>query len=179
MTAPISPRPRAGWRAKCGFVSNLAQTMAHSPGALLPWLDMEYYCRYQSDLTERQRLIIILIAVRDVHYCWPHYMPLARTVGLSPEQISLIRQGRVPRDISEAERVVCQIANEVVAGRRVPQAMYEEIIKLLPRQIVDVAILASFYLAMGALSTALCVEVEPAETLRMEQAHHKKAIGLA
>ena len=166
--------------AKYGFVSNLAQTMAHAPGALIPWLDLENYCRYQSDLTERQRMIIILIAVRDVHYCWPHYLPLAGTVGLSRDQISLIRQGRVPQDIADVEQVVCQIANEIVAGRRVPQAMYEDIVKLLPpRQIVDIAILASFYLAMGALSTGLCVEIESPEILRLEQIHHKKAIGLA
>jgi hypothetical protein len=171
----------ARWlESKYGFVSNLAQTMAHSPGALIPWLDLENYCRYQSDLTERQRMIIILIAVRDVHYCWPHYRPLAGTVGLSEDQISLIRQGRVPQDIAEVEQVVCQIANEIVAGRRVPQAMYDDIVKLLPpRQIVDIAILASFYLAMGALSTGLCVEVEAPEILRQEQVHHKKAIGLA
>jgi 4-carboxymuconolactone decarboxylase len=171
----------ARWlEAKYGFVSNLAQTMAHAPGALIPWLNLEHYCRYESDLTERQRMVIILIAVRDVHYCWPHYMPMAGTVGLSQDQISLIRQGRVPQDISEVEQVVCQVANEIVAGRRVPQAMYEDIVKLLPpRQIVDIAILASFYLAMGALSTGLCVEVEAAEVLRHEQIHHKKAIGLA
>ena len=171
----------ARWlEAKYGFVSNLAQTMAHSPSALVPWLNLENYCRYQSDLTERQRMIIILIAVRDVHYCWPHYMPLAGTVGLSRDQISLIRQGRVPQDVSEVEQVVCQIANEIVAGRRVPQAMYEDIVKLLPpRQIVDIAILASFYLAMGALSTGLCVEIEPPEILGLEQIHYKKAIGLA
>jgi hypothetical protein len=171
----------AQWlETKYGFVSNLAQTMAHSPGALIPWLDLENYCRYQSDLTERQRMIIILIAVRDVHYCWPHYMPLAGTVGFSQDQISLIRQGRIPQDISNVEQVVCQIANEIVAGRRVPQAMYEDIIKLLPpRQIVDIAILASFYLAMGALSTGLCVEIETPEILRLEQIHYKKAIGLA
>ncbi len=165
---------------KYGFVSNLAQTMAHSPDALVPWLDLENYCRHQSELTERQRMIIIMIAVRDVHYCWPHYMPMGGTVGFSAEQISLIRQGRIPQDISDVEQIVCQIANEIVAGRRVPQAMYEDIVKLLPpRQIVDIAILASFYLAMGALSTGLCVEIEPPEVLLAEQLHHKKAIGLA
>jgi alkylhydroperoxidase family enzyme len=166
--------------AKYGFVSNLAQTLAHAPGALTPWLDLEQYCRFQSDLTERQRMIIILIAVRDVHYCWPHYRPLAGTVGLSEEQISLIRQGRVPQDISEVEQVVCQVANEIVAGRRIPQAMYEDVVKLMtPRQIVDIGILASFYIAMAALSTGLCIEVEAPEVLRQEQIHHKKAIGLA
>lgn len=171
----------ARWlESKYGFVSNLAQTLAHAPDALVPWLHLEHYCRFESDLTERQRMIIILIAVRDVHYCWPHYMPLAATVGFSQDQISLIRQGRVPQDISEVEQVICQIANEIVAGRRVPQAMYEDIVKLLPpRQIVDIAILASFFLAVSALSTGLCVEVEPPEVLKKEQMHHKKAIGLA
>ena len=58
--------------------------------------------------------------------------------------------------------------------------MFEEIVKLLPpRQIVDIAILASFYLAMGVLSTGLCVEVEAPDILLKEQIHHKKAIGLA
>jgi hypothetical protein len=171
----------AHWlETKYGFVSNLAQTLAHAPGALIPWLDLEHYCRFESDLTERQRIIIILIAVRDVRYCWPHYVGLAGTVGLSADQISLIRQGRVPRDIAEVEQVVCQIANEIVAGRRIPQAMYEEIVNLLPpRQIVDVAILASFYLAAAALSTGLCIEVETPEVLKLEQLHHRKAIGLA
>ena len=165
---------------KYGYVSNLAQTMAHAPGALMPWLDMEHYCRFESDLTERQRMLIVLIASRDVHYCWPHYRPLAGTVGFSEVQIGLIRLGRVPQDIAEVEQAVCQIANEIVAGRRVPQTMFEEIVKLLPpRQIVDIAILASFYLAMGVLSTGLCVEVEAPEILRKEQVHHKKSIGLA
>jgi hypothetical protein len=171
----------ARWlEGKYGFVSNLAQIMAHSPGALIPWLDLEYYCRAQSDLTERQRMIIVLIAVRDANYCWLHYMPLAGTVGLSPDQIAMIRHGRVPRDIAKVEQIVCQIANEIVAGRQIPQTMYEDIGKLLPpRQIVDIAILASFYLAMGALSTGLCVEVEAPDVFRLEQVHHKRAIGLA
>ena len=164
---------------KYGFVSNLAQTLAHAPGALLPWLQLESYCRHDSDLTERQRMIIILVAVRDVHYCWSHYQPMAATVGLSDEQISLIKQGRVPRDIMHVEQVVCEIANEIVACRRIPQTMYEDILKSLPpRQIVDIAMLASFYLAAAALSIGLYVEVEPVEVLRREQAHHKQAIGL-
>jgi hypothetical protein len=171
----------ARWlESKYGFVSNLAQTMAHAPGALIPWLDLENYCRIQSDLTERQRMIVILIAARDLSYGWSHYKPLAGTVGLSEDQITVIRQGRVPRDIAETERLVCQIANEIVAGRRIPQTMYEEIVKLLPpRQIVDVAILAAFYMAMGALTTALSVEVEAEEILRLEQIHYKKSIGLS
>ena len=104
---------------------------------------------------------------------------MAGTVGFSEDRITLIRLRRVPQDIAEVEQAVCQIANEIVAGRRVPQTMFEDIVKLLPpRQVVDVAILASFYMAMGVLSTGLCVEVETPEILRKEQAHHKKAIGL-
>ena len=165
---------------KYGFVSNLAQIMAHAPGALMPWLDLESYCRFDSHLTERQRMLIILIAVRDVHYCWPHYKPMANTVGFSDDQISLIRQGRVPQDLADVEQVVCQVANEIIACRRIPQTLYEDVVQMLPpRQIVDIAIVASFFMAMAALSTGLCVEVEPPEVLRQELVHHKKAIGLA
>lgn len=171
----------AKWlESKYGFVSNLAQILAHTPEAMMPWLDLEHYCRFQSDLTERQRMLIILVAVRDVHYCWPHYKPLANTVGFSEEQISLIQQGRVPLDLSELEQIVCQVANEIVASRRIPQTLYESLVQILPpRQIVDIAILAAFYLAMASLSTGLCVEVETPDVLKTEQVHHKKAIGLA
>jgi 4-carboxymuconolactone decarboxylase len=171
----------ARWlESRYGFVSNLAQTLAHAPGALVPWLDLENYCRHDSALSERQRMIIILVAVRDVHYCWSHYEPLARAVGLSADQIGLIQQGRIPRDLSQLEYVVCQAANEIVASRRIPQPMYEEIVKTLPpRQVVDLALVASFYLATAALSTGLSVEIEEPEVLKREQAHHKKVIGLA
>jgi 4-carboxymuconolactone decarboxylase len=171
----------AKWlETKYGFVSNLAQTLAHTPGALMPWLNLEHYCRFESALTERQRMLVILIAVRDVHYCWPHYKPMANTVGFSDEQISLIRQGRVPLDIAEVEQIICQATNEIVASRRVPQTVYDELVRRLPpRQVVDIGVIASFYMAMGALSTGLAIEVEMPEVLRREQAHHKKAIGLA
>ena len=171
----------ARWlESKYGFVSNLAQTLAHAPNALIPWLNLENYCRFESDLTERQRMIIILIAVRDVHYCWPHYRPLAGTVGLSEDQISSFGKAACRRISPRSSRSSVRSPTKSSPGRRVPQAMYEDIVKLLPpRQIVDIAILASFYLAMAALSTGLCVEVVAPEVLRQEQIHHKKAIGLA
>ena len=165
--------------SRYGYVSNLAQTLAHAPGALTPWLNLEQYCRQSSDLSERQRMLIILVAVRDVSYCWPHYQPLARAAGLSEDQISLIQQGRVPQNLSTVEQVVCRIANEIVLSRQIPHAMYDDIVKLLPsRQIVDVAVIASFYMAMGALSVGLAVEIEDAEALRSEQAHYRKTISL-
>ena len=171
----------AHWlESRYGFVSNLARTLAHAPGALTPWLNLEHYCRFASDLTERQRMVIILVATRDVSYCWPHYRPLARTVGLSDEQISLVQEGRVPQDLSEVEQVVCRIASEIVSGRQIPHAMYEDIVKLLPpRQIVDIAITASFHMAMATLSVGLAVEIEDPEVLKREQGHYKKLIGLA
>ena len=169
----------ARWlESKYGFVSNLAQTLAHSPGVLLPWLSLEDYCRHDADVTERQRMIIILVAVRDVNYCWAHYKPMAAFTGLTEDQIDWIRRGRVPRDLSDVEQIICQVANEIVASRRIPEIMYDDIVKSMPpRKIVDITILASFYLAMSALSTGLCLEVEAPEILRREQALFKTSIG--
>ena len=109
-------------RDKIRFRFNLAQSLANSPGALVPWLQLESYCRHNSDLTERQRIIIILIAVATyitVGLIMPHWLG----PGIQPRAVSLIRQGRVPQDIAEIEQVVCQIADEIVAVFRVPQAM--------------------------------------------------------
>jgi alkylhydroperoxidase family enzyme len=64
----------------------------------------------------------------------------------------------------------CATTFEVTAQRRVPprlaEAMHEN---FTPRQIVDIALLTSFSMAVADLALALEVPIEPPETLRFEQ----------
>jgi 4-carboxymuconolactone decarboxylase len=153
-----------------GYVSNLMQTLALAPQGLDAFAQLSTYTRYGSRLTALQRELAIIIAVRDVHYGWAHHQPLALAAGMTEDQLLRIRDGRVPKDLAPAEHALCDYAFEIAAQRRVPprlaEAMHEN---FTPRQIVDIALLTSFSMAVAALAQALEVPIEPPETLRFEQ----------
>jgi 4-carboxymuconolactone decarboxylase len=146
------------------------QTLALAPKGLAPFGALSAYARYQSDLSPLQRELAIIIAVRDVHYGWTHHEPLARATGLNDQQLLLIRDGRVPKDLPPAEHALADYAFEITAGRRVPPRVAEAVrANFSPRQIVDIALLTSFAMASAALTLALEVPLEPRETLAFEQ----------
>lgn len=146
------------------------QTLALAPQGLAAFSDLSEYTRYGSYLTEQQRQLATIIAVRDVYYGWTHHEPLARAAGLTGDQLLLIRDGRVPQDLPPAEHALCTYAFEIAAGRRVPPRVTEGIhAHFSPRQIVDIALLTAFSMAVAALAIALEVPLEPPETLQFEQ----------
>ena len=145
------------------------QTLALAPEGLAAFAALSSYTRFGSQLTPQQRELAILIAVRDVHYGWTHHEPLARAAGLTEEQLLLIREGRVPKDLSPAEHALADYAFEITAGRRVPPRVAEGVhAHFMPRQIVDIALLTSFSMALAALALGLEVPIEPPETLQFE-----------
>lgn len=153
------------------------QTLALAPGGLRPFAAFGEYCRFGTLLTEQQRELAIVIALRDVHYGWNHHAPLARAAGITEEQLLLIREGRTPRTLGPAEYALCDYAFEVNACRRIPprvaEAMHEH---FKPRQIVDIAMLSAYYMAFAALAIGLDVEMEPPETLQLEQEWQRKVM---
>jgi alkylhydroperoxidase family enzyme len=152
-----------------GYVSNLMQTLALAPKGLAAFAALSEYTRYGSELTPLQRELAIIIAVRDVHYGWTHHEPLARAVGVTEDQLLLIRDGRVPKNLNPAEHALCDYAFEITAGRRVPPRVAEGVhANFSPRQIVDIALLTSFAMAVAALAMGLEVSIEPQETLQFE-----------
>ena len=157
--------------ASRGFVSNLMRTIAHAPGGLRPFAAFGEYCRYGTELTEKQRELAILVTMRDVAYGWQHHAPLGLAAGLTTEQLSLIRDGRAPRDLDPPELILCEFAFEIAAWRRPPSRLQEAVHDFFtPRQIVDFALLTSYYMAVAAMTIALDVSLEEPEVLLREQA---------
>jgi alkylhydroperoxidase family enzyme len=161
-----------------GYVSNLMQTLALAPRGLAAFAALDGYTRQDSGLTALQRQLAILVAVRDVHYGWTHHAPLARAVGVTEQQLLLLREGRVPKDLTATERALCDYAFEISAGRRIPQRVAEEMhVNFSPRQIVDIALLTSCSMAIAALALGLEVPIEPPETLRFELEWQQRKLG--
>ena len=152
-----------------GYVSNLMQTLALAPQGLAAFAALNTYTSYGSHLTPLQRQLTILVAVRDVHYGWAHHAPLAHAAGVTEEQLQLLREGRVPKDLPPAEHALCDYAFEITAGRRVPPRVAEGMhAHFAPRQIVDAALLTAYSMAVAALALGLEVPIEPPETLQFE-----------
>lgn len=164
--------------ASRGYISNLMHALAPAPDGLDRFVTFGTYCRYGTALSERQRELAIVVTLRDVHYGRAHHAPLARALGVTEEQLGLIRLGRTPRDLPPQERALCDYVFEVTACRRIPPRVQEEMAQYFqPRQIVDIAMLSAYYLAAAALTIALDVELEPPEVLAHEQAWQQARIA--
>lgn len=147
------------------------RTIAHAPDGLRPFAAFGEYCRYGTMLSAKQRELAILVVLRDVAYGWQHHAPLGLAAGLTPEQLSLIREGRAPRDLDPLELTLCEFAFEITAWRRAPPRVEEAVHRhLTPRQIVDFSLLVSYYMAVAAMMIVLDVGLEPPEVLLREQA---------
>ena len=147
------------------------RTIAHAPDGLRPFATFGAYCRYETELTEKQRELAILVVMRDVAYGWQHHAPLGLAAGLTLEQLNLIREGRVPRDLDPPELALCEFAFEIAAWRRPPPRVEEVVHEFFtPRQIVDFALLTSYYMAAAAMAIVLDVSLEEPEVLLREQA---------
>lgn len=149
-----------------GYVSNLMQILALAPPALAAFADLDSYTRDDVDLTALQRVVAMVIAVRDVPYGWAHVIPLATAAGVTDEQLHLLREGRVPRDFASSERALAAYAFEVTANHRIPARVAEEMhAHFTPRQIVDIALLTVHTMSIGALALALDVATEAPDVL--------------
>nr|WP_294547097.1 carboxymuconolactone decarboxylase family protein [uncultured Rhodopila sp.] len=152
-----------------GFVPNLMQTLALAPHGLAAFAALDTYTRRDSGLTERQRQLAIVIAVRDAPYGWTHHAPLARGVGVTDDQLERMREGRTPRDLPESERALCEYAFEITSGRRVPPRVAEQMhTHFAPPQIVDIALLVAHSMSMAALAMGLDVQIETPDVLQLE-----------
>nr|WP_294523606.1 hypothetical protein [uncultured Rhodopila sp.] len=153
-----------------GYVSNLMQTLALAPRGLAAFAALGSYTQCASALTEQQRQIAIVIALRDVHYGWTHHAPLAAAAGVTEDQLERLREGRTPQDLPPAERALCEYAFEITAGRRVPPRVAEQMhAHFTPQQIVDIALLVAHHLSVAALAIGLDVQIETPDVLQFER----------
>jgi 4-carboxymuconolactone decarboxylase len=145
------------------------QTVALAPDGLAAFAALATYARYGSQLTERQKQLAIIIALRDVHYGWAHHAPQARAVGVTEDQLQRLREGRTPRDMGATERALCDYAFEITAGRRVPLRVAEQMhAHFTAPEIVDIVLVVAHAMSVAALAIGLDVPIEAPEMLQFE-----------
>lgn len=174
-TTPETAAVFAAVAASRGWVSNLLTSLGHAPEALSRFSAVGHYGRYGTELSERQRELVICIVGRGIPYAWAHHAPLALDCGIGQAELDEIKAGRTPECLDPADRALCDFAFAITTYKGVPDATWQAVTQsFTPRQATDIAVLAAYYLAAGALIQGLGVRVEPPEVLQIERDWQKR-----
>lgn len=113
--------------------------------------------RFATSLTGREREVAILAVAAQARcdFEWLAHEPAALAAGITSPQIAMIRDGRVPGGLSEAETMVCRLATTMAASRALPDEDYEAGLAVLGREkLAELTWLVGYY---SALALALAV----------------------
>src|SRR4051794_11372549 len=156
-------------RESRGFVSNLLATLCHAPELQQAHAAAGHILRFQSNLTELQRELAICLTVRNVPYGWAHHGPLLQQLGLSDAQMASVKAGRIPDGLSEGGHAVCEVCLAYPGCQGVPDEVLARFRRhFSDKQAVEVGMLMSNYLGIGAFIIAFQPEIDPPEALQRE-----------
>ena len=161
--------------ASRGWVSNAMQSLANAPEGLRRFAHFGDYVRYHTDLTERERELVIVTIGHQVRYAATHHAGLAIQAGIPRAAVDEILQGKVPQGLPDKERIVVRYVLEFASPQAASDATYAELRKhFSERSITDLTLLAAYYLAYGTMIKGLRVELESKDKLDIEMSWQKK-----
>jgi 4-carboxymuconolactone decarboxylase len=156
-------------KATRGFVSNALRTLGHAPGGLLHFARVGEYVKYKTDLPERLRELTILTSARGVEYAWAHHKPLAVQTGIDAGAVDQIGEGKVPENLPANEQAIVAFVM-AIGALTVTDAIMDAMKKhFSSRQIVDVAMSATYYGALGRMVVAFGVDMDDSAALQAER----------
>ncbi len=144
---------------------HLVRMLAHAQGNLEPLLNLVGTILLEQQLPAPLRELATLQVAKQAQarYEWVQHVSIAKSVGVTDEQIALVEQGRDDASAFDArQRCVLHVAQEVVAS---PTLSEETFIALQAsfssREIVELLLTIGVYLMMGRIMTALEIDLEP------------------
>jgi 4-carboxymuconolactone decarboxylase len=152
-------------------VLNVFRILGHAPEGLRRLAAVGEYVRFQSDLPERLKELVILATAGQnrFQYEFVQHVPLGRAAGVTAAEIEALAGRRVPGGLSPLESAAVAYAQELGRDRRVSAATFDALRRHLdPRQITDLTLLAGYYTALGLALNAFEVDLEPGQTPVLE-----------
>lgn len=149
-----------------GRVLNVFRSLGHAPEGLRRLAAVGEYVRFQTQLPNRLRELLILATASQnrCQYEWTQHVPLARKAGVSDAEVEALGDRRVPDGLSPLERAAVRYAQELARECRVADATFAELrAHLDARQITDLTLLTGFYTALGLALNAFDVDLEPGQ----------------
>jgi 4-carboxymuconolactone decarboxylase len=102
------------------------EPLIYSPEVMSQARAMGDYLRYKSGIGNTLSELVILVTAREwtQDYEWYVHAPIAAKMGIKPEIIAAIRDGRRPTGMSEDEEMVYDVSIQLHQTKRVSDAAY-------------------------------------------------------
>jgi 4-carboxymuconolactone decarboxylase len=109
--------------------------------------------------------VITVCRAWSVQYAWSSHAPAAEAAGVSPDVIAAIRDNREPDFEREDERVVYNVASELMQTKDLSQPTYERAVKQLGVEgTVDLVSTVGYYAMVGIFLKSFAVPTPSGDT---------------
>ena len=154
----LPPMDKMTPEQKSAYDEAAAGLRGHAPAPMIAWLQnpelarraqrLGEFCRYQTSLAPRLSEMAILVVARHwtAHFEWYAHKREALKAGVSPEVIAMIASRKPPVLETEQERMVYRITTTLLETRGIPDALYQEGVRVLgERGVVDLVCVLGYY----------------------------------
>lgn len=124
------------------------EPLMYSPEVMTLARSMGDYLRYKPKIGTTLSELVILVTARrwTQDYEWYVHAPIAKKVGIAPEIIEAIRDGRRPAAMSDDEAIVYDFTTELQENKRVSDATFARAEKRFGKPgAVDLAAIGGYY----------------------------------
>lgn len=132
---------------------------------------MGEYLRYHSAIGNKLSELVILIVSRrwTQQFEWDTHEPIALKVGISPETVEAIREGRRPASLSQDEQIIYDVTNELDATKNLSDATYKRAVDRFGEQgVIDMVGIQGYYTFLAMIMNAAHTTVTDPKTTPLE-----------
>jgi alkylhydroperoxidase family enzyme len=144
--------------------ANIFNMMAHAETCLKPVMKLggTLLGKLQLDAKLRELCLLHAVKLEGGEYEWVQHVPIARDLGCTDAQIAALDKGDDGAACFDArEKAALRFTREVVVNVRASEAALAEARKhLSKREVVELILMAGFYVMLARLTESLGVETE-------------------
>ena len=142
---------------------NIFTTLGKDPRLFRAWL------RYSAQLMPFGRLlrrdtelVILRVAWRcRSAYEWHQHVPIALRVGLTPEEVAGAADGAQQSSLTEHQRVLLAVADELLARREISEATWSTVkAAFREREVIELCLLIGHYQGLASAVGGLGIQLE-------------------
>ncbi len=141
-------------------ILNLHRMMAYAPTLMKASGDMAVAFRHDSILARALAEVVILrtAQVADCDYEWERHVPLARSVGVSEQQIADVGRWAQSTAFDAKEKAALKYTETIARSSPVDDQTFAELQRHLPaREIIALTMLVGFYISTAIFIKAMAI----------------------